>query len=372
MPGYWIYQGSEYAKFLNMSGFWIYHGSEYTGITQACECGIISLDTSWICLVMTEYARMLNTNSTLLQRVSWRSEFAIFKKCAKKNLHYFHKTCYYVWEGCEYTCNSEYTNIVNMDLFLNMTGSWIYQGSDYTIILNISGSRICKGFEYVRVLNIPRLHRLLNVPEYPLIIPENAWLSLNISEYAWIYQHMHEILSYMPPIVTPCLLKSVVTYFNKVYSFKKHEVTILFSCRDFKFFQFFYNLRSHNSRINHTSISFLEFNTYLEPCFEIRWKKQRWQNWMAANFNIRKICSTVERMHGCKYFYRISYSTSERMHSWNQLFLQSKYYCWKNYSNKRVVSSPIKINTIPFKEWMTVILSVTKADALCQRVDGCN
>ena len=186
MPGYWIYQGSEYAKFLNMSGFWIYHGSEYTGITQACECGIISLDTSWICLVMTEYARMLNTNSTLLQRVSWRSEFAIFKKCAKKNLHYFHKTCYYVWEGCEYTCNSEYTNIVNMDLFLNMTGSWIYQGSEYTRILNISGFQICKGFEYVRVLNISRLHRLLNVPEYPLIIPKNAWLSLNISEYAWI------------------------------------------------------------------------------------------------------------------------------------------------------------------------------------------
>ena len=114
------------------------------------------------------------------------------KKCAKKNLHYFHKILYYVWEGCEYTCNPEYTSILNMDLFLNMTGSWIYQGSEYTRILNISGFQICKGFEYVRVLNISRLHRLLNVPEYPLIIPENAWLSLNISEYAWIYQHMHE------------------------------------------------------------------------------------------------------------------------------------------------------------------------------------
>ena len=159
----------------------------------------------------------------------------------------------------------------------------------------------------------------------------------------------------MRPIVTPCLLKSVITYFNKVYSFKKHEVTILFSWRDFNFFQFFYNLRSTN-----------------EPCFEIRWKKERWQIWMAANFNIRKICSTIERMHGCKYFYRISYSTCERMHSWNQLFLQSKHYCWKNYSNKRVASSPIKINTISFKEWMTVILLVTKADTLCQRVDGCN
>ena len=189
--GFWICQATGYTRVLNMPRFWICQGSEYTRVTQACECGIISLDTSWICLAMTEYARMLNTNSTLLQRVSWRSEFALFKKCAKKNLHYFYKTIYYVWEGCKYTCNPEYTSILNMDLFLNMKGSWIYQGSEYTRILNISGYRICERFEYVRVLNIPRLHRLLNVPEYPLIIPENAWLFLNISEYAWIYQHIY-------------------------------------------------------------------------------------------------------------------------------------------------------------------------------------
>ena len=32
---------------------------------------------------------------------------------------------------------------------------------------------------------------------------------------------------------------------------------------------------------------------------EIRRKKVSWQNWMAANFNVRKMYSNVERMDGC-------------------------------------------------------------------------
>ena len=28
---------------------------------------------------------------------------------------------------------------------------------------------------------------------------------------------------------------------------------------------------------------------------------ESWQNWMAANFNVRKIRHTVQRMHGCEY-----------------------------------------------------------------------
>ena len=28
---------------------------------------------------------------------------------------------------------------------------------------------------------------------------------------------------------------------------------------------------------------------------------ENWQNWMAANFNVRKMRRTIERMHGCKY-----------------------------------------------------------------------
>ena len=35
-------------------------------------------------------------------------------------------------------------------------------------------------------------------------------------------------------------------------------------------------------------------------------------------------------------------------------------------------SSPVKMNTVPFKEWVTAILSVTKTDTLLQGMDGCN
>ena len=50
-------------------------------------------------------------------------------------------------------------------------------------------------------------------------------------------------------------------------------------------------------------------------CSEIRWKKVPWPNWIAGNFNIRKMHSNVERMGVCEYS-KNNYST----------------YCWKNYS----------------------------------------
>ena len=37
-----------------------------------------------------------------------------------------------------------------------------------------------------------------------------------------------------------------------------------------------------------------------------------------------------------------------------------------------IASFLIKINTEPFKEWMTNILFMAKADALLQGMDGCN
>ena len=37
-----------------------------------------------------------------------------------------------------------------------------------------------------------------------------------------------------------------------------------------------------------------------------------------------------------------------------------------------IASSPIKINTEPFKEWRTNILFMAKADTLLQGMDGCN
>ena len=35
-------------------------------------------------------------------------------------------------------------------------------------------------------------------------------------------------------------------------------------------------------------------------------------------------------------------------------------------------SSPVKINAVPFKEWMTASLYETGTDALLQGMDGCN
>ena len=39
---------------------------------------------------------------------------------------------------------------------------------------------------------------------------------------------------------------------------------------------------------------------------------------------------------------------------------------------KMIASSPVKITTLPFKEWMTPILSMTKKDTLLEGMDGCN
>ena len=84
ISGFWIYQGSEYARVLNMLGLWLYRRFEYAGITQLSQCVWISLDSSCICLIIIKYARMLNTNSTLLWLVSRRLLFPIFENSAKK------------------------------------------------------------------------------------------------------------------------------------------------------------------------------------------------------------------------------------------------------------------------------------------------
>ena len=34
------------------------------------------------------------------------------------------------------------------------------------------------------------------------------------------------------------------------------------------------------------------------------------------------------------------------------------------------VTPPVKVNTVPFKEWMVTILSMTKADTLLHGMDG--
>ena len=94
IPRFWIYQGSKYVRVLSMRSFLMYQGSAYTGVIQTFECSLISLDNSWICLIMSEYTRMLNTNWPYCDRSRWGRNLANLKKRAKKNLHYFHKALY--------------------------------------------------------------------------------------------------------------------------------------------------------------------------------------------------------------------------------------------------------------------------------------
>ena len=60
---------------------------------------------------MSEYARMLNTNSILLRLVSLKSQFAMLQNGAKKNLHYF----------CN-TLSQMFGRVVNMPEALNISG----------------------------------------------------------------------------------------------------------------------------------------------------------------------------------------------------------------------------------------------------------
>ena len=83
MPWFCIYQGSEYVRILNIPVLWrfegceipqlqIDEGSEYTGFIRAPECTWISLDSSWICLFMSDYARMLKISLMLSPVISLR------------------------------------------------------------------------------------------------------------------------------------------------------------------------------------------------------------------------------------------------------------------------------------------------------------
>ena len=127
IPWFWIFQVSEEAKFLNKSEFWTCQGSEYTRVTQASEYVWIFLGNSWICMIISEYATMLNTNSTLLQPVSLRSQFSIFEISVKKDLYYFLKTLY---RRC----------LTGLWVYLR---SWVYQGSEYARDLYIPRFWIC-------------------------------------------------------------------------------------------------------------------------------------------------------------------------------------------------------------------------------------
>ena len=82
-----------------------------------------------------------------------------------------------------------------------------------------------------------------------------------------------------------------------------------------------------------------------DSCSEIRWKKVRWQNWMAVNFNVRKMYSTFERMDGCEHSIEIIRVTLKECIArtnffWNILLLKellqqwmtATFFCQNKYS----------------------------------------
>ena len=121
-------------------------------------------------------------------------------------------------------------------------------------VSDIPGFWICLWFwisensEYTRVLNMSRLHRVQNMPEKILNIPEYVWLCLNMSEYACICRNMCKYDSiclngfcftfphFSIRFKTPTLLEDVVHYLN-VY--RRLEVIVWRNIRLFTIFDFF-------------------------------------------------------------------------------------------------------------------------------------
>ena len=123
---------------------------------------------------------------------------------------------------------------------LNKSGLWIYQGSEYS-----SGSEFARVLNTRLVLNLPGfwIVRVMQSFEYAWIcLIMSGWICLGMSEYAGICTNVPKsawiaFVLYFP-IVIPCLLEGVVTYFN-VYT--KLEVLVwmktrLFSWRDIIWF----------------------------------------------------------------------------------------------------------------------------------------
>ena len=89
---------------------------------------------------------------------------------------------------------------------------------------------------------------------------------------------------------------------------------------------------------------------------------------MTANINVRKIYSVAERMVGCEYSLEIIIVSVKPL-----FFLEMNMLLPKELLKQWMATrSPLKLNTLSFKEWMTATLSVTKADIVLQSKDGCN
>ena len=92
-------------------------------------------------------------------------------------------------------------------LFATRSIVHVWQGSEYAPVPDS---------EYIRVLNMPGYTGFW-------ICLNNFWTCLNMMKYVWMCLNLPEWLLFYFPIVIPCLLERIVTYFN-VYT--KLEVRV--------------------------------------------------------------------------------------------------------------------------------------------------
>ena len=126
---------------------------------------------------------------------SWhRIETSVVKTRHIKKITIFAKRAIVaVWQGSEYASPFEYTSGSENDRVLNMPGLWIYHS----------------------VLNIPLVFNMARFWIYQaytafwicLIMPGYVWISMNMRKSCW----MAFVLRF--PILIPCLLKRLITYF---------------------------------------------------------------------------------------------------------------------------------------------------------------
>ena len=85
-------------------------------------------------------------------------------------------------------------------------------------------------------------------------------------------------------------------------------------------------------------------------CSEIRWRKVQYENWIAANFNVRKMYSTAERINDCEHSAKIILEPLKeridrtKLFGNKELLMKELLKQWKN------ASSPVKTNPVPYKQ----------------------
>ena len=99
-------------RVLNMSGLWtsIYQGSEYARFTRGSEYAWISLNNSWICLILSECIGLWICQGSVYTRVlNMPGFYRVLGKLSIVN----------VSQGSEYPSSSECAGV------LNILGIWI-------------------------------------------------------------------------------------------------------------------------------------------------------------------------------------------------------------------------------------------------------